>query len=215
MTNVARYANGHLFTIDGNRTALMTQIGQVLGDLNEDDYANLDRYYGRINQLGDVADERNCKLYVDAEQTFIQAAIESFGQQMTHKYNLGPKVVIMNGYQCYLKRMEALIPMEVRASDTLGFNLGIKLIRGAYMNEEREYAADNNLPSPVHESIEDTHACYNANVEHIVKNMKQTDMLFVASHNTDSCDIAMRLTEQRGLKDSQRVIFGQLKGFSD
>ena len=105
--------------------------------------------------------------------------------------------------------------MEVRASDTLGFNLGIKLIRGAYMNEEREYAADNNLSSPVHDSIEDTHACYNANVEHIVKNMKQTDMLFVASHNTDSCDIAMRLTEQRGLKDSQRVIFGQLKGFSD
>ena len=71
MTNIARYANGHLFTIDGNRTALMTQIGQVLGDLNEDDYANLDRYYGRINKLGDVANERNCKLYVDAEQTFI------------------------------------------------------------------------------------------------------------------------------------------------
>ena len=71
MTNIARYANGHLFTIDGARTPLMAQIGTVLGDLNESDYANLDLFYGRINKLGDIASERNCKLYVDAEQTFI------------------------------------------------------------------------------------------------------------------------------------------------
>jgi len=46
----------------------------------------------------------------------------------------------MNGYQCYLKRMEDVIPMEVHASSTYGYNLGIKLIRGAYMNEERQLA---------------------------------------------------------------------------
>ena len=43
----------------------------------------------------------------------------------------------MNGYQCYLKRMYDAIRMEVRASKELGYNLGLKLIRGAYMNEER------------------------------------------------------------------------------
>ena len=48
----------------------------------------------------------------------------------------------MNGYQCYLKRMMNIIPMEVRASKEFEFNLGIKLIRGAYMNEERELAAN-------------------------------------------------------------------------
>ena len=52
----------------------------------------------------------------------------------------GDKVIIMNGYQCYLKRMSRTIPMEVKASQVFGFNLGIKLIRGAYMMEEREIA---------------------------------------------------------------------------
>ena len=71
--------------------------------------------------------------------------------------------------------MAKLIPMEVRASQEYGFNLGIKLIRGAYMNHQ--------------------------------------DMLFVASHNTDSVELAMQLTEEYSLKE--RVRFGQLKGFSD
>jgi proline dehydrogenase len=46
----------------------------------------------------------------------------------------------MNGYQCYLKRMATVIPMEVAAAKALGYNLGVKLIRGAYMNEERQLA---------------------------------------------------------------------------
>jgi proline dehydrogenase len=52
-----------------------------------------------------MAFERNCMLYIDAEQTFMQSAIESFGQQMTHLYNIKDKHIVMNGYQCYLKRM--------------------------------------------------------------------------------------------------------------
>ena len=67
MTNIARYTNGHLFTIDGNRTALTNQIASVLGDVKESDYENMDLFYGRINKLSDVANDKNCKLYVDAE----------------------------------------------------------------------------------------------------------------------------------------------------
>lgn len=56
---------------------------------------------------------------------------------MTHKLNLGDKAIIMNGYQCYLKRMNHVLPMEIHTSQVLGYNLGLKLVRGAYMNEER------------------------------------------------------------------------------
>jgi len=89
---------------------------------------------------------------VDAEQSFIQYGIESFGQQMTHKHNYGDQVIIMNGYQAYTKRMADVIPMEVRASKALGFNLGVKLIRGAYMNEERMLAEEGNYESPIWDS---------------------------------------------------------------
>ena len=134
---------------------------------------------------------------------------------MTHMYNKDEKVIIMNGYQCYLKRMAQTIPMEVRASQEYGYNLGIKLIRGAYMNEERELAADEGRESPVWDTIEDTHKCYNDNMQLIIQQMKHEDMVFVASHNKDTCDIAMELSEERGFKDSGRVRFGQLRGFSD
>lgn len=84
-------------------------------------------------------------------------------------------VTIMNGYQCYLKRMEKVIPMEVRASKFLDYNLGIKLIRGAYMMEERGLAAEQDKESPVWDQIDETHNCYNASMSHIIKNMTQED----------------------------------------
>lgn len=69
-----------------------------MGGLTGEDYANFDKFAGRARELGELATARNCKLYVDAEQTFIQAAIESFGQQMTQQLNRGDTVTIMNGY---------------------------------------------------------------------------------------------------------------------
>lgn len=78
---------------------------------------------------------------MDAEQTFMQGAIESFGQQLTHELNVGERHTIMNGYQNYLKRMQYVMKDEVESARHLGFNLGIKLIRGAYMTEERHIAA--------------------------------------------------------------------------
>ena len=81
MSNIARYTNGHLFDIYGaERTDLIEQIGSKLGDLNSADYTNVDKFAGRVKHLSEVAHSRNCQLYVDAEQTFIQAGIESFGQ---------------------------------------------------------------------------------------------------------------------------------------
>ena len=63
-----------------------------------------ERFRERTNAFTEYADQRNCSLYVDAEQTFLQYGIESFGQQLTHKLNRDNKVIIMNGYQCYTTR---------------------------------------------------------------------------------------------------------------
>jgi len=87
---------------------------------------------------------------------------------MTHKYNRNERVTIMNGYQNYLTRMAYVVPMEIHSSKVHGYNLGIKLIRGAYMNEERELASKHGYVSPVHDSIEGTHQCYNRNLDLII-----------------------------------------------
>jgi len=153
-------------------------------------------------------------LYVDAEQTFMQAAIESFGQQLTHKYNRGEQHIIMNGYQCYLRRMSQVIRHEVATSKALGYNLGVKLIRGAYMNEERALAEESGYESPIWGTIEETHACYNEAMLHVIENLRPHSMLFVASHNAATVDQAKNLIRQKEFGD-HRVRFGQLKAFSD
>ena len=129
-------------------------------------------------------------------------------------YNRGQQHIIMNGYQCYLKRMKEVIFHEVEASKVLGHNLGIKLIRGAYMNEERDLASKNNYESPVWDSIEDTHSCYNDCMTHVINNLEENSMLFIASHNLNSVDKAKNLIQKNKIND-HRVRFGQLKAFSD
>jgi len=120
----------------------------------------------------------------------------------------------MNGYQQYLKRMRETIPFEIATSQELGYNLGIKLIRGAYMNEERELAQQNHYESPVWDTVEDTHACYNDNLKLIMDNLTKDSLLLVASHNVDSVQIAQDKIAELGIKNGQ-VRFAQLKGFSD
>jgi len=81
------------------------------------------------------------------------------------------------------------------------------------MNEERELANKQKVESPVHETIEETHACYNANLNVIINNMKSGDALFVGSHNVESVELAIKLSSAKGVRNN--VFFGQLMGFSD
>lgn len=120
----------------------------------------------------------------------------------------------MNGYQQYLKRMLKVVPLEIEASQKMGFNLGIKLIRGAYMNEERSLAQQGCYESPVHETIENTHECYNRNLKILASSLKAKDRLFIGSHNLESVELAKQCIQEYNLNDG-RVSMAQLKGFSD
>ena len=82
------------------------------------------------------------------------------------------------------------------------------------MNEERKLAKAHGYESPVHETIEETHNCYNTNLRLLLSSLKPRDRVFLGSHNVESVDLAKRLLKDNGLGPSQ-VTFGQLKGFSD
>lgn len=110
--------------------------------------------------------------------------------------------------------MRHVIAHEVESSKKLGYNLGLKLIRGAYMTEERTLAKDTGVESPVWDTIEDTHSCYNDCLKLAVKNVNKSSLIFVASHNLESVNIAKSIIRERGFKED-RVRFGQLKAFSD
>lgn len=80
MTNIARYYHGHCCTLYSEQTPFLKKITAKLGDLNDTDFANLELFKGRITRVSNEAATQACKLYVDAEQTFIQGGIDSFAQ---------------------------------------------------------------------------------------------------------------------------------------
>jgi len=210
------FANAHLFKLDKNsRFDLLRKIAIGCGTgLNDHDLKLFEKMSHRLHDITELANDRNCSLYVDAEQTYMQAAIESFGQQLSQKYNVGSKNIILNGYQCYLKRMKGVIEHEVQAAEKLGYNLTLKLIRGAYLSEERELAEKFGVESPVHDTLENTHNCYNDCLKLAIQNSNSKSVIFLASHNQDSIELAKSLIYGKGIND-YRVRFGQLKGFAD
>lgn len=98
MSALARYKAGHLFSLYEPMTNLEKQIAMKIGDMSESDFTKFELFKERTLSFTDYAAERNTSLYVDAEQSYLQYGIESFGQQLTHTYNQGPRAMIMNGY---------------------------------------------------------------------------------------------------------------------
>lgn len=91
--------------------------------------------------------------------------------------------------------MRQLLSYEIAASQALGFNLGVKLIRGAYMNEERAIAAEEGVESPVWDTIEHTHSCYNDCMKMVLDNLDDNGMILIGSHNKESIEKAKALIE--------------------
>ena len=100
--------------------------------------------------------------------------------------------------------MKTLVPDEIAASKALGYNLGIKLVRGAYMIEERTVAAERGVESPVWDDINLTHECYNNNLAALIQNVGEHGLIMLASHNVDSVALAKAEMASNGV-DSNRV----------
>lgn len=83
-----------------------------------------------------------------------------------------------------------MIKDEVATSKIVGYNLGIKLIRGCYMVEERELAQEHGYESPIWDDIDQTHKCYNESMAHVIENIQDKGLMLIGSHNWDSIAIA-------------------------
>ncbi|KAJ1924851.1 proline dehydrogenase [Tieghemiomyces parasiticus] len=203
--------------------------------LDEDDLADYDATLRRAMALGALADKHYVRLAIDAEQTYFQPAIDQVTFDMSRRYNRlddtrGP--LIFNTYQMYLKDGLPRLRDDYERSRRDGYRYGVKLVRGAYMVNERKRAQALGLPDPISESLEATHASFNGGVRFLVDeihrlrtaaaNAKSPDTvelppaLLVASHNQDSVKLACALMARYQIPaDAGAVMFGQLMGMQD
>jgi len=190
--------------------------------LTEEELKLMEVMFHRAYKVADEAVICGTKILVDAEQTRFQPAIDTLVFHLQQKFNsteTAKSPVIFNTYQCYLKDTVQRLRMDVERSERFSYHFGAKLVRGAYMESEKASAAMLHYPSPIHETVEDTHMCYNDSVEFLMRKSVESNReieVMCATHNENSIQLAIQLMGELGIaKDSHSVYFGQLFGMSD
>jgi proline dehydrogenase len=182
--------------------------------LTSDEKAEWERLEGRLNKICKIAAESNIGVLIDAEESWIQDSVDAVTMQMMQKFNL-QKAVVYNTAQLYRNDRLQFIKDSCQFAKQNNFILGMKLVRGAYMEKERKRAEELNYPSPINVNKPATDDEYNAALEFSINPENKMDIV-IGSHNEDSNLLATQLMEkyQLPLNDS-RIHFSQLYGMSD
>ena len=181
---------------------------------SESENASWQRVRERMYAICDVAQEKGVGILLDAEETWIQDPIDRLAIELMKEYNQ-EKVVVYNTYQLYRNDRLHFLQLSHRLAKEGGFLLGAKLVRGAYMEKERERAIKLGYTSPIHLNKEATDKDFDAAATYCISN-KDTISLLLATHNEASnIAIATAMTNLSFEKNDQHVHFSQLFGMGD
>jgi len=185
--------------------------GSVLSDADEKAYRAVAK---RLDSLCHVATERGVQLYIDAEESWIQPAIDKVVNNAMLRYNK-ERAVVCSTYQLYRHdRYDALVAQHAICRSG-GVILGAKLVRGAYMEKERARAKELGYPSPINPDKATTDAEYNKAVAYCLDNLDTIDFVN-ASHNQLSAQLMLTAMQEKGIdKQHKHALFCQLYGMSD
>jgi len=168
----------------------------------------------RFEIICKTAHEKDVALLIDAEESWMQDAADDLVEDMMRKYNK-EKVIVFNTLQMYRwDRMEYLKTLHERAKRD-GFYIGMKLVRGAYMEKEHKRAEEKGYPTPICASKEATDDNYNSAVDYMMEHLDKM-AIFAGTHNEESSYKLMEMLTSKGIsKNDARIWFGQLYGMSD
>jgi proline dehydrogenase len=171
------------------------------------------RIVARFEKVCSIAHEKDVPILIDAEESWMQDASDNLVEQMMEKYNR-EKAIVFNTLQMYRHdRLEYLQELHQRAQKK-GFYIGMKVVRGAYMEKERKRAEEKGYDSPICTNKKATDDNYNAAIKYMAENEKMA--IFAGTHNEESSFLLMDLAKQFNLKNNdKRLWFGQLYGMSD
>lgn len=168
----------------------------------------------RMDLICSTAKEKKVIVYIDAEDRCMQDIIDTITESMMEKYNK-ESVVVFNTLQMYLKDRLLYLENLIASAKQKNYIPGIKLVRGAYVEKEREAAFKENRESPVFDTKEETDRSFNKAVEICLSN-HQYVVTCIASHNYISTQLAIDCIKKYKIEDAQRKIkFSQLYGMCD
>ncbi|XP_076453002.1 proline dehydrogenase 1, mitochondrial-like isoform X1 [Babylonia areolata] len=205
-----------LFVVPDLKAGKLRPIVESLTEKEEDQMKNMLR---RINSVVKYASEKEVRIMVDAEQTYFQYAISRLTMEMMRKFNK-ERSVVFNTYQCYLKQAYNNLVVDLDFARREDFYFGAKLVRGAYMEQERERAAMVGYEDPINPTYDATTDMYHTVMEEVMRqiNLRERGKIavMIASHNEDTVRHAVQLMKKYNIGPDDRLIcFGQLLGMCD
>ena len=168
----------------------------------------------RLDAICYSASEKGVGVFFDAEESWIQDAIDELVDSMMKRYNK-ESVFVYNTFQMYRHDRLQFLKDSFKKAEKEGYLLGAKLVRGAYMEKERARAEDRGYPSPIQVDKAATDKDYNDAVRFCVDHYEKIAFAN-ATHNMESCMLQANLIAERNLpKDHPHLNFCQLYGMSD
>ncbi|MEP1150586.1 MAG: proline dehydrogenase family protein [Balneola sp.] len=167
----------------------------------------------RFELICRTARDSKVSIFVDAEESWIQGAIDTMVLDMMRKFNTDFPT-IYNTYQLYLKTSYNRLTNHHQELSKDGVIFGAKIVRGAYMDKEATRAEELGIENPVYPTKGDTDDAYNEAILYGFRN-HQNLAFCCATHNRESCILLMELIKENKLEDHPNMFFCQLYGMSD
>ncbi|KAL7744212.1 hypothetical protein ACLKA6_009179 [Drosophila palustris] len=209
------------FRVPDPITGQMRRLISQISPKEEEMFRNMIR---RLNTIVKTAAELDVRIMIDAEQTYFQPAISRITLEMMRKYNK-EKAIVFNTYQCYLREAYHEVVTDLEQAKRQNFYFGAKLVRGAYMDQERARASALGYADPVNPNYEATTDMYHKTLAECLRRIKvlkdvgddaRKIGIMVASHNEDTVRFAIENMKSIGISPEDKVIcFGQLLGMCD
>jgi proline dehydrogenase len=204
-----------VFKVTGLASAeLLEKIQHSHNKLSESEKAAYDRIRERVDRICRKAYENKVPVLIDAEETWIQDPIDALAEEMMARYNK-EKAIVLNTYQLYRTASLTNLQQAYKKAVSNNYYLGAKIVRGAYMEKERDRAQKMGYPSPIQDTKEATDKAFNDALLFCVNHIDRIAVM-CGSHNEYSNQYLTQLMDQNSIrKDDPRVWFAQLYGMSD
>lgn len=182
--------------------------------LTPEEQVEWNRVVERFDIVCKTAHEKDVALLIDGEESWMQDAADDLVTDMMRKYNKD-KAIVFNTLQLYRwDRLDYLKKLH-NIAKTENFHIGMKLVRGAYMEKENKRAEEKGYPTPICASKEATDINYDTTVIYMMENLEKMS-IFAGTHNEESSYKLMDLMQKMNIaKNDNRIWFGQLYGMSD
>lgn len=191
----------------------LNELGSVskLSATEQEEYEKVRR---RVHRVCKASADVNLQIFIDAEETWIQQAVDNLITEMMQLFNK-ERVIVYNTLQMYRHDRLAFLENAYKHAKENNYHIGFKLVRGAYMEKERERAQAKGYPSPINATKELTDEHFDNAVRFCIDHIDRVAVC-CASHNENSANVTVDEMKKRNLPNNHpSVYFSQLLGMSD